>query len=166
MNKVLIFLKSFFKPKKSEEIFEDENITNGLLKYKQNDFCSAINYFNSALINSPDDGNIYYLRAKAKFAMDDLAGAIEDYSKVIEKSPEDIYYYERGMIRYFIHDWEGAIEDFTNIIELNPANENAYIRRAELRFLMCQGNFAILDLERASELGSKYAKKLLKKKKR
>ena len=158
------FRRSKAKSKKNEISFEDENIRNGLLKYQQQDFNNAIHYFNSAIKDNPTNAEIYYFRGNTKAALKDFNGAIDDFSQAIDLKPEvSDFYYKKGMVKLALDDYEGAIEEYTKVIEIYPNNPVAYMKRADLRLSMFQINYAKMDLHRAAELGSKDAKKFLKK---
>ena len=76
------------------------------------DFRSAVKFFNDALTYDPLNTNYLSIRAMAKCQIEDYKGALEDYDKVIELYPnkKDIYLY-RSRVKDLLGDWDGAESD-------------------------------------------------------
>jgi tetratricopeptide (TPR) repeat protein len=69
----------------------------------------------------------YVVKGARAMRKGDDDGVIENYSRAIEISPEDLdYYYARGHAYWHKRDLGLAIADFTTVIDLNP--ENVYAR--------------------------------------
>lgn len=68
-----------------DEIYSLRGISLQSLDYHYN----AIEDFDKAILSSPNDCNLYYLRASSKHAILDSSGAIADIEKAIELSKED-----------------------------------------------------------------------------
>lgn len=117
----------------------------------------------------------YLNRAKIKHDMEDFYGAISDYSKVIELSPNNVTaYINRGISKQNIGDYKASIKDFTKYIELNPyiplndkefvelpfttpsGNEFAYFRRGRSKYLLKDYAGAIEDFSIAIKLDPSY----------
>ena len=78
-----------------------------------------------------EDAEIYNTKGMKNHYENDHYGAISNYTKAIQLSPEvGEYYYNRGLSKNKIKDYEGAISDFTKAIELKPQFANAYRDRA------------------------------------
>ncbi|HEX7573430.1 MAG TPA: hypothetical protein VF514_10065, partial [Bacteroidota bacterium] len=59
--------------------------------------------------------------ASTKFEQGDFAGALRDYSRVIELEPGDgVPYHNRGLAREALGDLAGALRDFDRAAELRP----------------------------------------------
>ena len=74
-----------------------------------------------------EDAEIYNTKGMKKHYENDHYGAISNYTKAIQMSPNvGEYYYNRGLSKNKIKDYEGAISDFTKAIELKPQFADAY----------------------------------------
>ena len=74
-----------------------------------------------------EDAEIYNTKGMKKHYENDHYGAISNYTKAIQLSPNvGEYYYNRGLSKNQIKDYEGAISDFTKAIELKPQFADAY----------------------------------------
>jgi len=79
-------------------------------------FDEAINDFDKAIKLLANDMRPYYERAQARLLLEDLNGAIADYSLYVEKEKYDTVdraraYSERGLAKHLLgHDQEGAAD--------------------------------------------------------
>jgi len=90
-------------------------------------------------------------------------GAIQDFSKAIELSPNYTdAYISRGNAKADFKDYRGAIQDYTKAIELNPNIANAYYHRGLAKILSGQKDDGCLDLSKAGELGHAEAYEAIK----
>ena len=125
-----------FDLEKIINLFSDENVKYG-----------------SAYANTDDD--IYLNSGNAKYNLKDYEGAILDYDKVIELSPDYAdAFYNRGLAKYILKNYEDAIIDFTQAIQSNPNYTNAYNERGDAKYALEDYQGAILDYEKAIELNS------------
>lgn len=77
-----------------------------------------------------EDVTAYFHRAATRYEIGDKAGAIADYTQVLQIDPHhDVAYTNRGVARYDLEDAAGAIADFDQAIRLNPDNSVAYCNR-------------------------------------
>ncbi len=68
---------------------------------------------------------LYQTKANEMKERGDLAGAIANYTKAIEKSPPNTaLYYLRGITYATQEDHQRAFEDFAKGLELDPHNES------------------------------------------
>jgi len=98
-------------------------------------FKAAIIDLDSAIKDSPKFSVAFLLRARVKNILDDKTGAIEDYNKLIEITPDNSEaYYERAWIFFETgHHRDFAINDMTNAIAYDNSVAKYYERRAYLR---------------------------------
>ena len=77
----------------------------------------------------------YFLRGQSKRALNDLDGAISDFTKSIDLS--DYWMVDtliaRAMARADNGDYSSAIDDYSIAIQLNPSDYHLYIQRSYLR---------------------------------
>jgi tetratricopeptide (TPR) repeat protein len=82
-----------------------------------------------------------------------MAGAIADYSKAIEISPQNAdAYYNRGITRETAGDADGAIADFSKALDINPQYAEAYAGRGLIRLAQGLDAEAQKDFDRYLEL--------------
>tara|TARA_Y100000741_G_scaffold339293_1_gene300034 strand:+ start:299 stop:889 length:591 start_codon:yes stop_codon:yes gene_type:complete len=75
----------------------------------------------------------YYRRGEEKRKLSNHQGAIEDFTKAIEKNPSygEVYFY-RGLSRMVLGDYEGALEDYTKATQNDqfvPKSAIRYVKR-------------------------------------
>lgn len=91
--------------------------------------------------------------AQGKMKAGDYAGAVEAYSRVIEKKPSASVYHDRGYARKLMGAYTEAIDDYTKAIELEPTNGSHFAGRGEAWGLMGDVEKACQDLTKGKELG-------------
>lgn len=102
--------------------------TNQVIRIGQNalyfdDYMLAIQYFNQAIQAKPYLAKPYFLRAVAKFNLDDCEGAEADASKAIELNPFLTDAWEvRGVARQRLGRDREAISDYREALNLLPRN--------------------------------------------
>jgi len=97
------------------------------------------------------DGDIMFDRGKAKLDKQDYSGAIEDFARVIEKSPKSAdARYDRGFAYFRMHNLKSAIADFDAAITIRPKYANALLLRGMAKKESNDLAGAIDDLTEAS----------------
>ncbi len=91
-------------------------------------------------------------RAAIRAALDDYAGAIADYSAVIERAPRSYAYAKRGDCKRRQGDHEGAVADYDKAIELDPKAAAVYYSRGLARKALGDTQGAADDMAKAREL--------------
>lgn len=158
-----------------EQRFQEANA-----KVDRGEFRSALDLYNEILEAEPKAGNVWVMRAVAKWKLKDLSGARADLAQAILLHPDNIDAYRvRGQMRYETKDYSTSRADFTKAIDLLKANvkaiaatdgedetgaardyerENAelYGMRAEVENKLDDRPSAIHDLTRAIELKPGY----------
>lgn len=146
------------------------------------DWERAIELYDKALSDSPNDAEALYGRASARLARGwefylkaEDAAAAEQYDQVeaagknaderfllaeadcramLKINPDDARaHYVLGCIALYQGDWDGAIASFTTVIKLEPENRFAYQRRGEVFGHIGDSVGEESDLKRAAELG-------------
>lgn len=96
--------------------------------------------------------NPHYLSGRKKFEAKDYAGALEDYSKAIEKEENPSIYSERAVVLYYLKRKEDSLKDMNYAAQLEPENPYRYSSRAYIKDSMGDIEGAIEDYERAIAL--------------
>jgi tetratricopeptide (TPR) repeat protein len=170
----------------------NENIEiTGILDIKvESNLYSAMEYFNSAYDRSNEGkyneaiqlyskaielypiierikmSEAYFNRGLNRRLINDLSGAISDYSEAILIKP-DYYkaYYNRGIAKMKKQDFIGAIADFTFVINSENSDKkitaSSYGNRGFSKYSI--GQYSCSDLKKASELGHETYKSYLAK---
>ena len=99
----------------------------------------------------------YYSRGWTKFRLKDYEGAIADYDKAIDATPDYAEaYYERGFAKNHIKDYFGAYNDFDKVIKLDSDDCDAYNGRAFSKIQLFNYEGALLDFNKSIELNPEY----------
>lgn len=102
------------------------------------DYILSIQYFNQVIAAKPYLAQPYFLRALAKYNLDDLKGAEADVSDAIERNPFITDAYElRGVIRQNQGKLAEAVEDYNRALNILPEN----------RSLLFNKSMALVDLK-------------------
>lgn len=125
-------------------------MTMGRNALMDNDFASAVQYFNVIINHEPDLFEPYFLRGVAKYNLGDYQGAERDFSVSIMRHPMYSHaYHYRGVTRDLMLDYHNAIQDYNRALELDPFNADIYISRGATRLHMKSLINAIADFDQA-----------------
>lgn len=106
----------------------------------------------------------YFFRGNIRDRMNDVDGALKDFSKAIELNPAyTLAYNNRGIILGLKGEMENALADFNKAIELEPDYRDAYYNRGNVKYYMNWKQEACLDWQKAAALGSEQAEKIRNK---
>ena len=93
-------------------------------------------------------------RADMRFKLNDIAGAMADYSGAIQINPNDERARTgRGNAHVSSGNWLAALADLSKAIELSPTNAASYQNRAVVYFKTQQYDQAWRDIEQCRNLG-------------
>ncbi len=119
---------------------------------KKEDFDSI----KEALSNIEDEVkkiSLFYDSARQREENGDLEGAIKDYSKAIELSPDSQYILNsRGVAKYKNGDARGAIKDYTTALGIAPRDPLILMNRARAKDEIGDSRGAINDVDKALEI--------------
>ncbi len=134
----------------------------GWAYFQAHDSKSAIADFNKAIALKPDYPECYNNRGWAYFQSGDMKSAMDDYNKAIAIAPGfDKPYYNRATIKIRTGDLAGAIDNYNALISMHPKDRVAYYNRGAVRYDMKDKNGACNDWQRAADLGSDEASKMI-----
>jgi tetratricopeptide (TPR) repeat protein len=125
----------------------------GLVAMKLNDFDGAISYFDSALVITPTDPDLFVSRGTAKEKKADTTAAVIDYQRALMYHPQHaIAKHNLSAISKGKNVKERDPKLLDEAIEANPNLPFAYAERAYMNFL--KGNFskAVDDYDHAIKL--------------
>lgn len=106
----------------------------------------AIESLNLLLRYEPKEYEGYFLRGVAKYNLDDLQGALQDFTSAIEINPiYTLAFQYRGITRSRIGMYNEALADFARALDMRPNFAGAYYSRAVTYFLNQQFAGAIKD---------------------
>ena len=120
----------------------------GQQKMVNNNYHEAIEILNVLLRYDAKDFDAYFLRGIAKYNLDDLLGADNDFSRAVELNP--VYtgaFYYRAITRSRLGNYDDALNDFKQAIELRPDLPDPYYSRGVTRLLNQQFEAAIADFD-------------------
>lgn len=97
------------------------------------DYNLALNYIEKAQQMSPDDIDLIHMKADMLGESGDIDGAIAEWSKYIDKSPDYFGgYYRRGWFKDISMQTDEAIEDYKMAIMLQPDYAYAHFGLADM----------------------------------
>jgi tetratricopeptide (TPR) repeat protein len=107
--------------------------------------------YDELLLQSPQDGRLYTLRASAHFAMGSAEKALQDFNTAIELGYKVAHAYaSRGLFYSASGETDKALIDFSKAIELDPQDEVPLMNRASV--FMAIGEFQQATLDYTSAL--------------
>lgn len=110
--------------------------TDQMLRVGQNalyfdDYMVAIQYFNRVIEAKPYLAQPYFMRAIAKFNLEDFEGAVKDATEAIERNPFITDAYEvRGVAYQNMGDTDNAIKDYDRALTQLPDNRSILYNKA------------------------------------
>ena len=114
-----------------------------------NDYQEAIRTLNTLLRFDEDAFEGYFLRGIAKYNLDDLLGAEQDFTLAIRQNPVFTTAYQyRAITRSRLGNYDDALQDFREAIELRPDLPGPYYSRGVTRLLNQQFKEAIDDFDK------------------
>ncbi len=121
-----------------------------------NQYREAIRTLNIVLAVDRKAHEGYFLRGVAKYNLDDLLGAEQDFSSAIEINPVYTMAYQyRAITRARLGNYDDALSDFHQAIELRPDIPGSYYSRGVTLLLSGQYEKAIGDFDRFIRFESK-----------
>ena len=116
-------------------------------------YIEALEYLNVEIRREPGMPELYFLRGYAKYGLDDLMGAEQDYTVSIGLSPylADVFNH-RGIVRTQLQNYQGAMEDFDRALELDGSNGEVFFHRARANLLLKKYYSCIVDCNKAIRL--------------
>ena len=114
----------------------------------------AISDFSKSLAIFPEEWTAYSLRAETKRAQGDDAGAIEDYTVVLEHDPGSIIYNNRALAEMSLNDFPAALTDLNQALTLNGTYTGALENRSNAKRATGDLAGALEDAERVQALNS------------
>ncbi len=127
-------------------------------------FAEAVQLYDKALAIKPNLALGLYNRGTAKYALQDLGGALADYSEALEINAKnyDIWNNLAGT-KFQLKDYRGAIEGYTRAIELKKDFVDAYRNRGLCYSQLKEMDKACEDWHHAADLGNEDVGNFIKK---
>ena len=96
---------------------------------------------------------VCFEQGKRKYYDSDAEGALENFNKAIELTPNDPEIYKfRAKSKVSLEDYQAAIENYNQAIKLNPDDASAYKERAEAKRKLGNHTSAIADYNQVIKL--------------
>lgn len=111
----------------------------GMLRLRAGDASGARDDFDAAA-GTVDEARLWLLRGQARRQLDDLAGAVEDFTRALDRQPDLVLAYSgRGLCRRALGDFAGALADFDAVLRLEAPSAAVYINRGLTHKALAQG---------------------------
>jgi tetratricopeptide (TPR) repeat protein/S1-C subfamily serine protease len=133
-------------------------VLQGSILQKLKDYQQARDAYSHAININPQP-LLYNNRGWIRFQIGDKEGAIQDFNKAIELSPEspDVYI-SRALFRYNrLADVQGGNADFAQALRFKPDYFEAYYRRGNFRYNQGDYRGAIADFNEVIRINKNYA---------
>ena len=124
----------------------------GRMRYNQGRLDEAVSFYSKAINRRADYAPAYRYRASAFKDMGETEAAAQDYTRLIELTPEDIFYNRRGLVYEEMNEWDKALADYSKTIEISPKWPIAYNNRGYVYLKQKKYHLAKADFEKAIEL--------------
>ena len=120
-------------------------------------YSEAIETLNILLRVDPNAHEAYFLRGVAKYNLDDLYGAEQDFTTAIDKNPVYTFaYYYRGITRARLGNYGDALNDFDEAVGLRPDMPGPYYSRGVTYLMNQQFESAIADFDEFLKFDPKF----------
>ncbi|MBV6420451.1 MAG: hypothetical protein DAHOPDDO_01693 [Ignavibacteriaceae bacterium] len=143
-------INSYSKNKKFKDF---ELLKKGWDAFQMGDYLNCVAYYTRYIEKYPNEYGAYLNRGVAWINLNNYAGAIKDFNKVIDINPNlDVIagaYNSRAIAKGYLTDHIGALQDFDIAIELDPSYVGAYINRGDANFELGNYNESIQDYSNA-----------------
>lgn len=127
-------------------------IARGNLNFDAKEYSRAVSDYNNAIELRPT-ATVLAARATARLIIGQISGAIEDFSRAIQLSPEYHYaWYQRGIAYTRLRSDSAAVADFSRALEIKPNDPQSHFDRANALLLLNQYDGAIADYDKALAL--------------
>lgn len=115
----------------------------------------AVPVYDELLLQSPNEGRLYTLRASAHWANGSAEAALADFDKAIEMGYEESHAYaSRGLFHSATGNTTKAIDDFSKAIQIDPENEVPVMNRASVYMALGEYEPAVADYTQALKIRS------------
>ena len=146
------------KVKEENSNLVQKYLDSGLLEFQRYNYIEAVKYFDSGIRIDSLYSPLYSGRGDAKAYSGDLEGALVDFNKAVDLSPNKIkVFIARGNLKILLKDYEGVISDYSKCIELEPFSSSFYCTRGGAKLFLQKYSSAIQDLNKAVELNPENA---------
>ena len=112
----------------------------------ENRYKEAIETLNTLLRSDSDAYEAYFWRGIAKYHLDDLLGAEQDFTSTLDRNPVYTLAYQfRALTRTRLGDYEAALKDYQEAIDLRPDYPGPYFSRGVTNIMLHRYENAVAD---------------------
>ncbi len=131
-------------------------------KFETGDFKGAVKVFDTLVRRDPKNEFALTYRGAAKIEINDFSSAISDLEEAIKLNPKSYVAYNfRGAAKGGMKQYLPALKDFDHAIKLKFDYPSTYVNRAAVKMASKDRKGACEDLNKADQLGSNVAYKLI-----
>ncbi len=113
----------------------------------------ALPIYDELILQAPEEGRLYTLRASAHWAMSNAEKALADFDKAIELGYKAAHAFaSRGLFHSAMGESEKAIADFSKAIDADSKDEVSYMNRASVYMAIGQYAKATEDYSAALDI--------------
>jgi tetratricopeptide (TPR) repeat protein len=117
----------------------------------------ALEASNRLLAANPRDGELYLLRAKARFKLGDAAGGLADLHLAVQHAPDNAEaWFQRGTVLLSQKTYADAVKDLDRSLALRP-DPTAFATRGLANLLLGRNDRALADLNESLRLRPRHS---------
>lgn len=147
--------------KKDTDTANNNPSLSGVEKMQQGDFKGALQDFNKAAEQSPEDADAFFNLARVKFQDNQPKEALDDINKALAISETTHYYLLRAEIQYTLGSFDAALKDAESSLFLNDNYDESWTYFIIAQIEKARGNLkgALENINTALQHGEKSALK-------
>lgn len=118
----------------------------GRIQHNRGNLDEAVSFYSKAIHRDGALAAAYRYRAAAYKDMGELEASAEDYTRLVELTPEAIFYNRRGLVYEEMKEWDKALDDYNKTIELLPKwpigyNNRGYVYLKQKKYTQAREDF-------------------------
>ncbi len=148
----IVWILAIFGHSLFAQINTDQVMSIGKNALYFDDYVLSIQYFNKVISAKPYLSEPYFVRAYAKYNLEDWQGALTDCDKVLTINPYMVDAYNlRGIINLKLNENEKALVDFSAGLKIDTKNINLLINSGNSYMSLKKYDLAIVEYSKAIE---------------
>ena len=125
---IINLLAVFYPFKKLQANLDQEKLKKGIEAYQNEQWDEALNYFQDALIDDPENPRLHFNIAATQYKKQRYEEALESLEKSLitdEASLQQGTYYNQGNVYYQLEKYQEAIDAYKKALDLQPEDQDA-----------------------------------------
>ncbi|MCX6152664.1 MAG: hypothetical protein NT007_00735 [Candidatus Kapabacteria bacterium] len=143
---------------KNDPLSDKLFLSRAIIERRFADNKNALIDLNKCIELNPKSEKAYYERGIINLSNEEYKGALSDFTISYKLDERNLTTrFQIGVAKYYLKDYQGSIEDCNFVINVKPDAADVYFQRGLNKLQLGQKDAACIDLNRASQLGSRSA---------